>query len=313
MLEGTTLKAALDAKLKSLSSEFETLVDALRGLIWGKALLGSDADSQVLNLEDWKMVDAMYRSRALDLPGTGHAMVPYIDMANHASGDETAALYETDGEGNAILVLRDNKGLKRGHEVTITYGDDKGASEMLFSYGFIEPEMPCARELFLDLDIPDDDPLKKAKKAAFDTAPGFKLSVDGKTHWDGPFVWLSCINEEDGLSMELLQPVDSSESELSVFWHETRIRGIDELQEALRGDPKWDLFQLRATLIVQARIEQQIAGLEESSDARWDLVEDDVDFERLEMARQLADLEAHSLLQADEELEDEVLNLLFPG
>ena len=36
---------------------------------------------------------------------------------------------------------------------------------MLFSYGFIEDTMISAKELFLDLDIPDDDPLKPAKKA----------------------------------------------------------------------------------------------------------------------------------------------------
>ena len=306
MLKGTTLKAAVDAKLKSLNSEFETLVDALKSLSWGKALLGSVDGPQILTLEDWKVVDAMYRSRALDLPGTGHAMVPYIDMANHASGDETMALYETDKDGDAILVLRNGKQLKRGHEVTITYGDEKGATEMLFSYGFIEPSMADARELFLDFDIPDNDPLKKAKKAAFDVAPGFKLSfVNGKTRWHGPFVWLACINEEDGLSMKMLQPVDS-EPELAVFWHETCIRNINELQDALRNDSKWDLFQLRACANVQARIEKQISGLEHSSDCRWEEVPFNVDFDRLEMARHLADLESHFLLQADEDSETEV-------
>ena len=306
ILRGTTLEAALDAKLNSLNSEFDTLCDALKDLSWGAALLGSDEYSHVLTLEDWKMVDAMYRSRALDLPGTGHAMVPYIDMANHASGNETVALYETDKDGNAILVLRDGKKLKKGHEVTITYGDEKGASEMLFSYGFIESETASAQELFLDLDIPNDDPLKKAKKAAFDVAPGFKLSlVNGETRWDGSFVWLACINEEDGLNMKMLQTVDG-ESELAVFWHGSRIHNIKELQNALQIDPMWDLFQLRASAIVQARIEQQITGLEESSDCRWGDLAATVDWERLEMARQLADLEAHFLLQADEDLEEEV-------
>ena len=306
MLQGTTLNAALDTKLKSLSSEFETLCDALTNLNWGKALLHSDEHLHVLTLEDWKTVDAMYRSRALDLPGTGHAMVPYMDMANHASGNETVARYETDEDGNAILVLRDGKKLKKGHEVTITYGDEKGASEMLYSYGFIESEIASAQELFLDLDLPDDDPLRKAKKAAFDVAPGFKLSiVNGKTRWDGSFVWLACINEEDGLNMKMLQTVDS-EPELAVFWHKTRIHNIKELQDALHSDPMRDLFQLRASAIVQARIEQQITGLEESSDSRWGDLSGNVDWERLELARQLADLEAHFLLQADEDLEEEV-------
>lgn len=71
-------------------------------------------------LDDWVLVDAMYRSRALDLPGTGESMVPCVDMANHASGDETVALYETDEDGNALLLLREGKSLKAGDEVTIT-------------------------------------------------------------------------------------------------------------------------------------------------------------------------------------------------
>lgn len=62
----------------------------------------------------------MYRSRVLEFPGIGDAMVPCIDMANHASGVDTGALYETDGQGNAILLLRDGKCIKKGEEITIT-------------------------------------------------------------------------------------------------------------------------------------------------------------------------------------------------
>jgi hypothetical protein len=80
-----------------------------------------DEETGKLTFEDWKQVDAMYRSRALDLPGTGHAMVPCVDMANHASGDEVVALYETDKKGNAVLQLRWGKRISPGDEVTITY------------------------------------------------------------------------------------------------------------------------------------------------------------------------------------------------
>jgi hypothetical protein len=47
-------------------------------------------------------------------------MVPCLDMANHASGDATAAFYETDDDGNAILVLRHGKEILHGGEITIT-------------------------------------------------------------------------------------------------------------------------------------------------------------------------------------------------
>ena len=62
----------------------------------------------------------MYRSRALEFPGVGDAMVPCIDMANHASGNATAALYETDDDGNALLELRQDKEIPPGGEITIT-------------------------------------------------------------------------------------------------------------------------------------------------------------------------------------------------
>jgi hypothetical protein len=47
-------------------------------------------------------------------------MVPCVDMANHASGDATAALYDTDEIGNGLLFLRFEKAITKGGEVTIT-------------------------------------------------------------------------------------------------------------------------------------------------------------------------------------------------
>ena len=74
----------------------------------------------MLDLDDWKSVDAIYRSRALEFPGIGDAMVPSIDMANHSSGDKTTAIYESDAHGNGLLLLREGKELRPGDEVTIS-------------------------------------------------------------------------------------------------------------------------------------------------------------------------------------------------
>ena len=126
LLAGTSLHAALRAKLKSLEREFEHLRTAT-GSISCCQRLWWDEDTGNLSLESWKLVDAMYRSRALDLPGTGHAMVPCIDMANHASGEDTSALYETDADGNGVLLLREGKSLVEGQEITITYVFYQGA------------------------------------------------------------------------------------------------------------------------------------------------------------------------------------------
>ena len=134
MITGTSLEAALSAKLNGLDREFSFLKEKTMSIDWCQKYWW-DADNGTLTFNDWKTIDAIYRSRALDLPGTGHSMVPCIDMANHASGDSTSALYETDSDGNAILVLRENNVLAPNDEVTITYGDEKGACEVGTSLG----------------------------------------------------------------------------------------------------------------------------------------------------------------------------------
>jgi hypothetical protein len=104
LLEGTTLKPAVRAKLNSLLREFETVRTATASIDWCAKYW-------------W---DAMYRSRALEFPGAGDCMMPCVDMANHASGDATAALYETDEDGNGLLLLREGKTIAEGEEITIT-------------------------------------------------------------------------------------------------------------------------------------------------------------------------------------------------
>ncbi|KAL2004113.1 hypothetical protein VTN02DRAFT_6577 [Thermoascus thermophilus] len=265
LLHGTSLKAAVSAKMSSLEREFENLRNCTKDIPWCNRDWW-DEETGRLTFDDWKQVDAMYRSRALDLPGTGHAMVPCVDMANHASGDATVALYETAEEGSAVLQLRYGKQLEAGDEVTITYGDEKGASEMIFSYGFLEKEVKDARQLFLGLDIPDDDPLKLAKRAFCKDAPGVRLYLPAgseKTGWESPFVWWSCVNEEDGLDFHVLQTNDGKK-ELKATWKGNEIGPSDSLRDIIAADPLWDIFQLRAVVIVLERLEAQLSLLQET-------------------------------------------------
>lgn len=306
MLVGTSLEAALEAKLDSLNREFWSLRNATSSIPWCKEIWW-DPKCGILSFDDWKLVDAIYRSRALDLPGTGHAMVPCVDFANHASGDATVALYDTDADGNAVLLLRDGKSVGVNDEITITYGDEKGASEMLFSYGFLEETMTSARELYLDLDIPDDDPLRIAKKHVSRAAPGFRLFSHGDSvGWEGPFVWLLCVNEEDGLEFKLLQSNDG-ERELRVFWNDGEISDVSGLESLLQADRKWDVFQLRAAVTLRDRIAQQLSALENCGIDRVDsssAIEGSTKISQ--SARKLRDLEATLMFQACEMFENKV-------
>ncbi|KAL9034528.1 MAG: hypothetical protein Q9180_005354 [Flavoplaca navasiana] len=299
---GTSLEAALDAKLRSLEREFINLSDSTLSIGWCQRHwwnTGTDG----LSFDDWKAVDSMYRSRALDLPGTGHAMVPYIDMANHASGDETVALYETDPDGNAVLIRREGKTVNVGDEVTITYGDDKGVCEMLFSYGFIEDSMTSARGLFLDLEIPDDDPLKLAKTSTARSPPGFKLFESGGfVNWDGDFVWLICVNEEDGLDFRLLQTVDG-ERELKLFWKDQEIRPSSAFRDLLKEEQLWDVFQLRAVATLQSRVEQQLLALERAKASNHSMQEfHQASYPHINIIK-LRDFEEKLMVQAYEDFE----------
>lgn len=119
LLVGTSLAPALDAKLKSLYKEYELLRSTAGKIKWCSKCWWDEVDG-LLTFDDWKQVDAMYRSRALEFPGIGDCMVPCVDMANHAAGEQTVALYESDEDGNGLLLLREHKSLKAGEEITIT-------------------------------------------------------------------------------------------------------------------------------------------------------------------------------------------------
>ena len=305
-IAGTSLDVALSSKLRSLDKEFTRLREATASIDWCQKHWWS-AENGSLIFEDWKEIDAMYRSRALDLPGTGHAMVPCIDMANHASGDSTVALYDTALEGSAILSLREGRRLTVGDEVTITYGDEKGACEMVFSYGFLDVTLTSARELFLELEIPDDDPLKTAKMAVSKSAPGFRLfETEDSVQWESDFIWFLCINEEDGLAFRLLQ-TNKGERELKIFWKHQEILDTANIRNILAQDQQWDIFKLRAITILRNRIGEQLMSLNTSgehirNESASHLANPCV-FENIKMLR---DLESKLMLQAYQEFEEEV-------
>ncbi|KAF2858427.1 SET domain-containing protein [Piedraia hortae CBS 480.64] len=262
LLVGTTLAPAIAAKLRSLRREYDLVCDAIADTRWYGNV------SHTIDFEDWLHVDAMYRSRALDFPGIGHCMVPCIDLANHASGESTVAIYEKDGHGNAILLLRDGKELRAGEEITITYGDEKGACEMLFSYGFLEPERTSAQTLFLSLSFEHDDPDGNSKSQIANCAPGVKIidADDDEIDWTGDWIWLMCVGFDDGLRFQVARTVVGSD-ELHAFFKDTKIlNGAAQIRTLLSQSELWPVYRLRAVVILQKRIFDQLQVLSSS----WD-------------------------------------------
>lgn len=138
---------------------------------------------------------------------------------------------------------------------------------MLFSYGFVEDGMSSARELFLDLDIPNDDPLKRAKLHVNTSAPGFRVfdsegadATAGSTGWQSDFIWMIVVNEEDGLEFEVAQTTDGGR-ELRVYWSGSALEEPDKLADLLKTHPMWNVYRLRAVSLIQDRIEGQLRML----------------------------------------------------
>ncbi|KAH5102908.1 hypothetical protein HBI46_078770 [Parastagonospora nodorum] len=306
LLEGTTLKPAVRAKLNSLLREFESVRTATESIEWC-AKYWWDEDHGMITFEDWMLVDAMYRSRALEFPGTGDCMMPCVDMANHASGDATAALYETDDDGNGLLLLREGKTVVEGGEITITYGDEKGACENIFSYGFLEDGVSSAKVMFLALDVPDDDPLRPAKVFVSTAAPGFRIfDKEDSVGWESDYVWLVVINEEDGLDFRIRQTVDGKR-EIQAFWKELELDDTSKLRDYLQEDPSWDVFQLRAVVLLQNQVEAQMETIQAMQGLNQELTVRDVPWR---LAERLRNLEFDMLQRAALALDSQKSRLL---
>lgn len=117
--------------------------------------------------------------------------------------------------------------------------------------------------MFLNLDIPDDDPLRPAKMFVSTAAPGFRLfEKAGDIDWESDFIWLVIVNEEDGLDFKVRQTVDGKR-EIQALWKDDELHDTSKLREYLHGDPLWDIYQLRATVLLQGRVETQIETLKE--------------------------------------------------
>lgn len=253
LLRGTSLETAVNAKMLALEAEFDAVQDASSNIpCWNDTLWESGA----IGVRDWMRLDALYRSRCLELPKSGEAIVPCIDMINHSSNAST--YYDEDLKDDVVLLPRPGLSISQGRELTISYGDTKSAAEMLFSYGFIDPES-STQSLVLPLEPFDDDPLAKAKLVGFGEAPKVRVVRDGDSVvWESPFVHLMCVNEEDGLEFRVLQDTEG-DRQLRVFWRGDDVTNQTKKFESLiRSHPLSVVFRLRIVTVVQERLQTQL-------------------------------------------------------
>lgn len=133
-------------------------------------------------------------------------MVPCLDMANHSLTPN--AYYEETSTSDVALLLRPAMKVDPGSELTISYGTSKTPAEMLFSYGFTDSSSTTSG-LTLSIEPFPDDPLGKAKLAIFPGPPIVRIFTENDlVRWESAFIYLLCLNEEDGLEFKVLQQTD---------------------------------------------------------------------------------------------------------
>lgn len=205
---------------------------------------------------------------------------------------------------------------------------------MLFSYGFLDEHMDTAETLFLSLNIPDDDASRTAKLKIANCAPGFKLidvssssssdedsatpppeaersaSSSGSIDWTGDFIYLLCLTHDDGLQFELAQRTDDVEPELCATFNDNELPdGAASLRRLLAQSDQWDVYRLRAIVILQQRVFEQMQVLYSSQDAMEDVPHGeatDVRDSVYEQAMKLRQLEFELLERAYEDFEKQV-------
>lgn len=304
LLAGTSLEVALTAKLSALASEFELIQDKSSDIpCWNDMLWYAGA----IRLKDWILLDAWYRSRSLELPRSGEAMVPCVDMVNHSSNP--TAYYEVHSGGDVRLLLRPGISLSKGDEITISYGDDKPAAEMLFSYGFLDATS-ASGSLTLPLEAFPDDPLAKAKLFVFGEQPKVHVAVndEGAIEWSSPFAYLMCVNEEDGLEFRVLQDTEGAR-QLRLFWRDEDVTDqANDFETVIRSHELRAVFKLRVVTVVQGCLETHLQAMQAvmSLDTDPDSGVSNIREACMKSAASLREIESATLEKVVEYLENEV-------
>lgn len=259
LLNATSLRPAVEAKMELLSREFEQIrAKVIKLPFW------QDVFSNVITLGDWRWLDALFRSRSFDLPYSGESMIPCLDMVNH--DNDSSALFEQDaGSGTINLLLRNGQSIPGGEEITINYGKTKSAAEMLFNYGFIDSSS-TTQILVLPLDTVLDeeshDPLFQSKLDTFNAVPMLELKITarGNLHWTSPFLYLLCVTEEDGLSFKT-GALDGSDRP-RILWRGADVTRFSSMFDVLiNASNLKQIVEYRATSIIMRVVTNQLEKL----------------------------------------------------
>lgn len=304
LLRSTSLDSAVDAKMVLLAREFATIQTKTHDIPFWRELLSRD-----ITLRDWIWVDALQRSRSFDLPYSGVAMVPCLDLANHSIANTAYWRQEPNSEA-VTLLLPKGSSISAGEEITINYGKDKSAAEMLFNYGFLDSSS-AVQSLVLPLDKMLEevkwDPLLEAKLRIFNAAPMLELSVDenSKVRWSAPFLHLMCVHEQDGLAFKTEER--QGQQSQRMLWRGKDITSMADMFDVfINAQDVREIVQFRVASLLLGFVQKQLDGLRDGPQASERRVRQEV----LQAALQLRSIETDILERCMRALEPEREQLL---
>ncbi|KAK9384035.1 uncharacterized protein V2V93DRAFT_363355 [Kockiozyma suomiensis] len=268
---GTSLYAPLRAKQRKLRAEFEELSQR-----WQAVFVH---ETETLAYEEYIRADWLVSSRVIELPSDGVewelAVVPILDFANH--GSQPNARYEnTDDSVELVCAESEVSGsdYRDGAEIVISYGPDKGSSELLFTYGFLLTPAEYSGEEHVKMPVSSGG---SALQYIYGRVPLVEIHVDaeGSISWECEYLWLLCVGPDDGFEVSVSVTHDSSEEIDATVAGETLVgvRG-NEVATAIRS--RLAVGKMAAVLMLRRvlLLEQLTTGwLDALGESEWDYSE----------------------------------------
>ena len=233
----------------------------------------------------------------MELPNTGTSMVPVIDLANHSSRSNVQ--YDVYANGDVCLKLKAGAVIEEGEELFLSYGDEKSASEMLFSYGFVEKTTLfefLIGHIPQSVKMPAMVPNQDAKLMCWCKGFGIPMMTiggkKGNLELECPFVYFLLLEEKDGMEMNVIEG-DAETHDFRALWQGMDITDkLDKLEIILKRNPLKEIFDIRAMFIYHALINHQMELMQEAEDfeAQFDL--DDLPAETQRIHKAASELRA---------------------
>ncbi|KAK7205631.1 hypothetical protein BZA70DRAFT_166000 [Myxozyma melibiosi] len=259
---GTSLYYPLQAKRRKLQSEYETFSS-----LW--AIVFRD---ESITYEEYLRAEWLVVSRVLELHVNGAdeiAIVPILDFANH--GRQFNARYEITTDAVQLVPVSEEIKVQDGAEILISYGPDKGSSELLFTYGFLPSADDYTGEEFVKMPVTEGGP---ALRYLYGKIPLVELHVDseGELEWKSEYLWLLSVGPDEGFDVSVVSTRDGDEEILASVQGQVLdgVRGdaiAAAIQEKIGKGTMAAVLELRRVLI----LERMATGwLNELGQSEWE-------------------------------------------